>query len=260
MDTQEWYPHGFAEQLRRALGNTISGPVVLDRLTAKSLAEWLETLPRALSITPSPPPATAQGRETRDWPSVLCLAAGELCYIGTKTDYGTPEVRALLRRSAMDLEECAKLLRSRRVEAEPAPVASRWRGDAVANQRQTQTFSAPPAAAVSETPDEEGDELEAILGSRPTHQCAGWDCANCHERDNALRELLAARRSEAGDADTQRLCRCGHHREDHSMYGCIQKDATGFNCDCDKFALPCRVCNGTGVMQSPAATQEGRDA
>lgn len=37
------------------------------------------------------------------------------------------------------------------------------------------------------------DDLEAILGSRPAHDCAGWDCANCHERDNAIRNLLAAR-------------------------------------------------------------------
>jgi hypothetical protein len=34
-------------------------------------------------------------------------------------------------------------------------------------------------------------ELEAILGSRSRHDCAGWDCANCHERDNAIRDLLA---------------------------------------------------------------------
>lgn len=41
------------------------------------------------------------------------------------------------------------------------------------------------------------DDLEVILGSRPTHQCAGWDCANCLERDNAIRDLIA-RRPTAG--------------------------------------------------------------
>lgn len=39
------------------------------------------------------------------------------------------------------------------------------------------------------------DELEAILGSRHAHECAGWDCSRCEEFDNALRDLLASRRS-----------------------------------------------------------------
>lgn len=34
------------------------------------------------------------------------------------------------------------------------------------------------------------DDLDSILGGRPAHDCAGWDCANCHERDNAIRALL----------------------------------------------------------------------
>lgn len=55
------------------------------------------------------------------------------------------------------------------------------------------------------------DELEAILGSRPRHDCAGWDCANCHERDNAIRDLIESRNTPAGQvAPFQWTCpRCG---------------------------------------------------
>jgi hypothetical protein len=54
--------------------------------------------------------------------------------------------------------------------------------------------------------DELNDELEAIIGQRPSHDCAGWDCANCHDRDNQLRDLLArARTGEGRDKRYQRL-------------------------------------------------------
>lgn len=44
------------------------------------------------------------------------------------------------------------------------------------------------------------DELEAILGQRPKHECAGWDCSRCEELDNALRDLFASRVASSGSA------------------------------------------------------------
>jgi hypothetical protein len=40
-----WHPHGFAYQIQQRITDTRTGPIVLDRSTAESLAYWLRTLP-----------------------------------------------------------------------------------------------------------------------------------------------------------------------------------------------------------------------
>jgi hypothetical protein len=91
--TPDWYPHGFAAMLDRALSNSTGGPVIVDRATVESLALHLRTLPgrRSSSVSPAPGVRLVEGRTIND-------AADE--------EEGTPNNDAeAIRRAALLLED-----------------------------------------------------------------------------------------------------------------------------------------------------------